>query len=860
MSKSICFLVPDEDEKSIRKYYLQDKIKEEDCIFIPLYFDPKKKKTSAKVMQEWFRDEVYPRLTDENIKYLCICDGDYFKALTKNTKSEPFLGYVLTNFSGSINYLYVPSYKQVFYNPEAVIPKINSCIHALCCHRNNNYSVPGSNIIESEYYPETVLGIKDALNSIKHHKYLTCDIETYSLKHYGSGIASITFCWDQNNGIAFKVDADHRTKNEPVREILKEFFENYQGCLIFHNITFDAYILTYQLYMEDLLDTRGMLEGMDILLKNFHDTKIIAYLATNSCAGNSLSLKSLAQEYAGNYAQEEIGNVENIPREELLRYNLIDGLATWYVFNKYWDKMIKDKQEDIYNNIFKPAVKDIIQMQLTGLPMNMDRVLEVEKELTNIQQTALNNILTNPIVVEFQQDLKEDWAIERNKVLKTKQVTAEDCKESFNPGSNLQLRKLLYKKLKLPIIDTTGTKEAATGKDTLAKLINHTSEPEIKDLLNNLIDFKDVDKILTAFIPAFKKAVPADDGRYYLYGNFNLGGTVSGRLSSSEPNLQNLPATGTKYAKIIKSCFQAPEGWLWCGLDFASLEAHIDALVTKDENKLNIYRYGWDMHSYNAINFAPENTPDVKLWTKDNPIDTKGLDPIDFNREVLNNFKKNHKNFRQKYKSAFFLLQYSGGASMLSKTFGFSKKEAQNIYDNYHNIYKQSDEYKNQKIEQAAKDGYVTVAFGLRVRTPKLKQSLLGMKVTPYEVKEEAKSAGNALMQSYGLLNTRAGIEFNERTRNSMYWNNIRPIAQIHDSQYFLIKDDIETILWANKYLVKSCEWQKDPLIYDDIVKLGGNLSIFYPDWAHELELPNELNRDTLLSLVQNYKESLKND
>lgn len=855
-----CFLVPDEDEEAIRKYYLRDKIKEEDCLFIPLYFDPKKKKTPAKVMQEWFKDEVYPRLIDNQIQYLCICEGEYFKALTKNTKSEPFLGYVLSNFSGSINYLFVPSYKQVFYNPEAVIHKINIALDALENHVNGTYSIPGSNIIKYAEYPSTPEDIQVALATLHNYKKLTCDIETYSLKHYDSGLGSITFCWNQNEGIAFKIDPDKETKNQEVRKLLKEFFETYSGTLIFHNITFDAYILTYQLYMSDLLDTEGLLKGMGILLKDFEDTKLIAYLATNSCAGNSLSLKSLAQEYAGNYAQEEIGNIELIPTKQLLEYNLIDGLATWYVYNKYWNQMIKDEQLNIYQTIFKPAVKDIIQMQLTGLPMNMERVLEVDKELTNIQQTALNNILKSPIVIEFDKELKEEWAIQRNKELKTKQVTAADCKEDFNPGSNLQLRKLLYRKLKLPVLDTTGTKEAATGKDTLAKLLNHVTEPEIKELLNNLIDFKDVDKILTAFIPAFKQSQKASDGRYYLYGNFNLGGTVSSRLSSSNPNLQNLPATGTKYAKIIKSCFQAPDGWLWCGLDFASLEAHIDALVSRDDNKLNIYRYDWDMHSYNALNFAPENTPDIKLWTKEHPIDTNGMDPIDFNRKVLNDFKKNHKDLRQRYKSAFFLLQYAGGAGMLAKTFGFSKEEAQKIYDNYHKIYKKSDEYKNHEIEKASHCGYITAAFGLRVRTPKLRQSMLGLKVTPYEVKEESKSAGNAIMQSWCLLNNRSGIEFNEKVRNSKFRDSIRPIAQIHDAQYFLIRDDIETILWANENLVKACQWQQDPLIYDDTVKLGGNLSIYFPDWAHELELPNQLDRNTLLSLVQNYQEELNND
>ena len=99
----------------------------------------------------------------------------------------------------------------------------------------------------------------------------------------------------------------------------------------------------------------------------------------------------------------------------------------------------------------------------------------------------------------------------------------------------------------------------------------HTENQEIKELLQALIDYKDVIKILTAFIPAFKNAPLASDGCHYLFGNFNLGGTVSARLSSSNVNLQQLPATGSKFAKPIKSCFVAPKGWIFCGLDYNAL-------------------------------------------------------------------------------------------------------------------------------------------------------------------------------------------------------------------------------------------------------------------------------------------------
>ena len=88
-------------------------------------------------------------------------------------------------------------------------------------------------------------------------------------------------------------------------------------------------------------------------------------------------------------------------------------------------------------------------------------------------------------------------------------------------------------------------------------LFRSTQSEDVKELLNALIDYKLVDKIITSFIQAFRNAQPGPDGWHYLFGNLNLGGTVSGRLSASEPNLQTIPS-GSKYAKKIKKCFEAP--------------------------------------------------------------------------------------------------------------------------------------------------------------------------------------------------------------------------------------------------------------------------------------------------------------
>ena len=101
----------------------------------------------------------------------------------------------------------------------------------------------------------------------------------------------------------------------------------------------------------------------------------------------------------------------------------------------------------------------------------------------------------------------------------------------------LALQVLLHQFMGLPVIDYTDTKQPATGADTLKKLIHHAHDSAHKALLQALISFGQVDTILTTFIPAFEKAVAkAADGIVWLFGSFNLGGTVSGRLSSSDPN------------------------------------------------------------------------------------------------------------------------------------------------------------------------------------------------------------------------------------------------------------------------------------------------------------------------------------
>lgn len=566
-----------------------------------------KKKTPVTDIKTCLQEQVYPKITTYTPNYVLVADSEYFKVMAKVTKPDAYIGYF---FGDTFKFLYVPSYKQIFYHPEETKEKIARALDSIKASEQGKYCSPGSNIIKDEYYPLTTEDIAVLLKSLANKPILTCDIETYSLKHVDAGLGSICFCWDKHSGCAFKIDKSSDSKNQEVRDLLKEFFINYKGTLIFHNIAFDVTVLIYQLFMKDVLDQEGLLNGLDIMLKNWEDTKLMTYLCTNSCSGNNLSLKYQAQAYAGNWAQDEISNIDKIPEEELLRYNLIDGLSTWFVYEKYKDTLVAEKQDKLYREIFKPTTKDIIQMQLTGIPLNYDKVLEAEQKLNDDKNQALSVITANKYVIKFKEVLNQE-AVDKYNSTHKKQITLADVDESFNPNSGIQIKKLLYDLIKLPVINLTESKQPATDGDTLKALLNHTTDNDVLDLLQALIDYSAVEKILSAFIPTFKKATPASDGRRYIYGNFNLGGTVSGRLSSSKPNLQQIPATGSKYAKLIKSCFQAPKGWLWVGLDYASLEDHISALVTKDPNKLKVYTDEYDGHCLRAYSYWKNLMPDI---------------------------------------------------------------------------------------------------------------------------------------------------------------------------------------------------------------------------------------------------------
>ncbi len=443
-------------------------------------------------------------------KFLYVCDGSYFKTLTKENKAEPHYGSIKNCAIEGYEHLKVvlaPNYQSLFYN-DAIQAKLDMSLDTLVNGITGNHKILGSDIIQYEYYPEKLESIKQLLESLHKYPSLVCDAETFSLKHYDAGIGTIGFAWDQHNGVAFPVDykaydepvdievwdekdKEFKTKlaygyektNHAVRALLKEFFETYKGNLKFHNASFDITVLIYQLWMKTIIDQKGMYTGLDIMTRDYDCTQIITYLATNTCAGNKLGLKAQAHEFAGNYGQDNINNIRLIPKDKLLTYNLKDCLATWFTNSKNYPIMVQDDQEEVYAGIAKDSVTNIIQMQLTGMPMCMKEVLKADKDLQKISDNHLKAILAHPITEILTKKLKIRFIAKNLKDRKDKAVNPEklepklleDIDLVFNPGSGTQVAVLLHDVMDLPIIETTKTGLPSTDEDTLKALVNHTT-------------------------------------------------------------------------------------------------------------------------------------------------------------------------------------------------------------------------------------------------------------------------------------------------------------------------------------------------------------------------------------------------
>jgi DNA polymerase-1 len=744
----------------------------------------------------WFNELV---VGNGIVTHLAIQDAPLFKRMSGRTKVVNTAGYVFPSKFGNYYICYVPPFRAMTLD-ERVKVEAQASLDALQAHMEGRYVEPGSTT-EVVVHKAKILSMwADRLSALP---VLVVDVETTGLKHYESEIRTIGFALNKLEAVVFEFN--------DVKAQLAEFFEAYQGIIVMHRGAFDLTQLIHKLFMRRLDDQAGILRGLRALQSKTQCSLILSYVVTNTCAGNELGLKPQTQAVYGDYGIEETWNA---PLEEIIPYNGKDCAATLWLYEKHMAEL--GDLAHVYYRL-NSYLREIVWMQLVGLPINQEVANKNAAILTDRRKELHEQVAAHPIVHQYMVLHREAWAARKNAKYKKKRVAPDECDEDFNPNSHLQMQRLLYEVMGLPVISYTDTKQPSTDGDTLKALVNHTEE---KDLLKAFVELSQVEKLISSFVPHFVNA-PAVAGHHCLYGFYNIGGTQSGRLSSDSPNQQNLPSSGNNFAKYIKEMVSAPDGWLFVGADFTSLEDKIITLLTRDPNRMKVYTDGYDGHSLRAFSYFRDQMPD-----------------IEDNLEGINSIGKKYKKQRQDSKAPTFALTYAGTWVTLVKNCGFTEEQAKSIEARFHELYSVSDEWTAAKLALAKDCGWTTLAFGLRLKTPVLKASVSG-KARPSEAAAEERSAGNAFGQSYGLLNSRAAHAFMDRVIAAELWNDIRPAAQIHDAQYYWVRKSVKLLKWVNDNLIPEMEWDELPELKHDQIKLGGNLIVYSPNWATELAIRN---------------------
>ena len=249
---------------------------------------------------------------------------------------------------------------------------------------------------------------------------------------------------------------------------------------------------------------------------------------------------------------------------------------------------------------------------------------------------------------------------------------------------------------------------------------------------------------------------------------------------------------------------------------------------------------GYDGHCLRAYSYFSEQMPDI------DPTTVAGI----------NSIKHLHDKLRSKSKGPSFAMQYMGTPHTLEANAGFSAEEAKRVYDRYHDLYKVSDAWTTAKIQQAAIEGYVTLAFGLKLRCAALPKTIMDSKFTPQAAKAEERTLANAVGgQSYGLLNSRAGIEFQQRTLSSPYRLDVKPIAQIHDAIYLLVKAKPSILEWVNTNLIECMAWNELPELYYPGFSVASEMDICYQSWAQPITIPNGATAQEIWNICKTGKQ-----
>jgi DNA polymerase-1 len=584
--------------------------------------------------------------------------------------------------------------------------------------------IANKNIENTPHTYETIVGdqaIEDFIKKIIAKKEICIDTETTGIDANNVQLVGLSFSNTTHTGYYLPVanDGDGTDGAKHILNKLKPLFEDETITWIGQNLKYDFLVLKWY--------------GIILKGKTF-DTMLAHYVIEPE---GRRSMDILSEQFLG-YAPVSIenligkkgknqGTMRDVPLDQITEYAAEDADITYQLKECFEPLLAKREVKRVFEEVENPLMQVLVDMEFEGV--------KVDEQFLN----------------EYSKVLEADIKISEERVF-------EQAGVRFNLASPKQLGEVLFDILKIdPKAKKTKTGQYATGEDVLAKLA--AKHKIVDDILN----FRELSKLKSTYVDALPAIVNPKTGR--IHTSYAQAVAVTGRLSSTNPNLQNIPIRSERGREVRKAFIPRDPSRILVSADYSQIELRVVAAISGDPNMCDAFKQGKDIHTATA----------AKVY---------GIAEAEVTKEQ-----------RYKAKSVNFGIIYGQGAFGLAENLGISRTEAKEIIDNYKKEFPNIQLYMDQQINKAKEQGFVETLMGR-------KRWLRDINSSNFTVRGFAeRNAINSPIQGSAADMIKLAMIKIHREMKKQHWES-KMILQVHDE---LVFDAVESELPALKELILSC-------------------------------------------------------
>lgn len=580
-----------------------------------------------------------------------------------------------------------------------------------------------------EESPKDTLEVLDRLwADIERTGVVSIDFETNKLKGDNDdevnplkdSIFSVALSADRERSFAFRLQRDGKWiyPNGIVEEIRNLFNRLWDSKItkIMHNIKFDSKLIY-----------RIVGKIFDLGDNSWEDTLVMAYLLDENrtvklknVAGRYLGIDSIKYENMLN-AAGRVGKIDEIPWFIVSQYNCADAWMTRELFFRLKTLMWNEGVEELYENLYKGLYCILLETEIKGFRIDTSYLKSQKKKIEKELQIGRQKL------IEFAES------------------------NEFNPRSSDQVRGVLVKLgLDKLMIGLTPKGKLSTREEVLQDLL----KKDRSGFVGSLLKFRKDEKLRT-----FVDGLLDREDNGIVRTSFLLHGTVSGRLSSRDPNFQNLPR-----GKLVKTAFIARDGYLLVVADYSQIELRVVAYYAEEDTMKSIFERNGDIHSATAL--------------------------ICFNLDCSEEeVKKKYPEERIKAKMINFGILYGMSEQSLAGDLGCTVEEAKSFIDSYYKRFSRLKELKDRVEKKVIEEEYIENVFGRKRRFPGLFEVVSKVGKFDKEVSFKLREAFNALIQSTAVDICNLGI-VKIKKRAIKEGLDVLLLAQVHDEMVWEVKEE----------------------------------------------------------------------